>query len=377
MTSSTRDRCNPLLMRRSSTRPASTSTTSSRSSRAWSRRPWPRDVLCRPGAIAGSSGAPARGTGLRPREPLRPRNPRACRRSRRARPARLLDVRQGLPRCAHAHDRQAQDVRASACRARAVWYSRATTSRTWIRRRSARACPRRIVYVAKIEAHDTPGLGPLIRSHGTLALRRGESRPGGASSHARDGPFRSASNVHRGVSGGGVPGRASPERRWLRSRKAFPPFRPPCTDPWSGTGTSDRCRSLRRADAFRDLREKLGRLSIGDRRRHGRDPAPLGVPGSHDEPRQTGRRSSGHERTCRRARPHDAKLPLAGTVAVVGFPNVGKSTLVNRLTATRSAVFFETPGVTRTARTSLRVVGKRFAGRHRGRRHRGRIPVEA
>ncbi len=37
------------------------------------------------------------------------------------------------------------------------------------------ACPRRIVYVAKIEAHETPGLGPLIRSHGTLALRRGES----------------------------------------------------------------------------------------------------------------------------------------------------------------------------------------------------------
>lgn len=39
--------------------------------------------------------------------------------------------------------------------------------------------------------------------------------------------------------------------------------------------------------------------------------------------------------------------PLLGTVAVVGFPNVGKSTLVNRLTATRAAVVFETPGVTR------------------------------
>jgi GTP-binding protein len=38
---------------------------------------------------------------------------------------------------------------------------------------------------------------------------------------------------------------------------------------------------------------------------------------------------------------------LLGTVAVVGFPNVGKSTLVNRLTATREAVVFETPGVTR------------------------------
>ena len=42
-----------------------------------------------------------------------------------------------------------------------------------------------------------------------------------------------------------------------------------------------------------------------------------------------------------------AEAPLLGSVAIVGFPNVGKSTLVNRLTATRQAVVFETPGVTR------------------------------
>jgi GTPase len=40
-------------------------------------------------------------------------------------------------------------------------------------------------------------------------------------------------------------------------------------------------------------------------------------------------------------------VSLAGTVAVVGFPNVGKSTLVNRLTESRAAVVHETPGVTR------------------------------
>ena len=53
--------------------------------------------------------------------------------------------------------------------------------------------------------------------------------------------------------------------------------------------------------------------------------------------------------------------PLIGTVAVVGFPNVGKSTLVNRLTATRQAVVFETPGVTRDRKEVVcEWAGKRF-----------------
>jgi GTPase len=42
-----------------------------------------------------------------------------------------------------------------------------------------------------------------------------------------------------------------------------------------------------------------------------------------------------------------SEAPLEGVVAVVGFPNVGKSTLVNRLSESRQAVVHETPGVTR------------------------------
>src|SRR5437667_229285 len=53
--------------------------------------------------------------------------------------------------------------------------------------------------------------------------------------------------------------------------------------------------------------------------------------------------------------------PLLGTVAIVGFPNVGKSTLVNRLTGSRAAVVHETPGVTRDRKELVAEWnGKRF-----------------
>src|SRR6266478_10142470 len=50
-----------------------------------------------------------------------------------------------------------------------------------------------------------------------------------------------------------------------------------------------------------------------------------------------------------------------GTVAIVGFPNVGKSTLINRLTGSRAAVVHETSGVTRDRKELIgEWNGKRF-----------------
>ncbi len=57
----------------------------------------------------------------------------------------------------------------------------------------------------------------------------------------------------------------------------------------------------------------------------------------------------------------ETEIGLLGTVAIVGFPNAGKSTLVNRLTGTRAAVVHETPGVTRDRKEMVcEWSGKRF-----------------
>jgi len=77
------------------------------------------------------------------------------------------------------------------------------------------ACPRRIVFAAKIEAHRAPVLGSLIRSHGTLAIRRGESdrdalrrMRGAVRENDLLGMFIEGTRQRSGVPGEGKPGAA-------------------------------------------------------------------------------------------------------------------------------------------------------------------------
>ena len=74
---------------------------------------------------------------------------------------------------------------------------------------------------------------------------------------------------------------------------------------------------------------------------------------------------------------HRASLGCAMKVAIVGYPNVGKSSLVNRLTESREAVVHEQPGVTRDRKELRTEWNGRSLDADRHRRGRSRRPGRA
>ena len=229
--------------------------------------------------------------------------------------------------------------RARAARA-AASCSRSTTSTGSTRPSSACFSPRPIYFLAKVEAHRVPGLGQLIRSFGTISVRRGESD--------REAVRRMREVVRDGHALGlfaegtrqrsGVPGRVQPGAAMAALQEDVP-------------GRPGRDPRLVRVEG-RQLPPDLGRVGRA---------APLrrAAEGGEGLPRGLGRDRAAHPRPPRLARRDARARPAApgdsaamsetapeiiGTVAIVGFPNVGKSTLINRLTETRQAVVHETPG---------------------------------
>ena len=82
-------------------------------------------------------------------------------------------------------------------------------------------CKRNLYFLAKVEAHGVPGLGQLIRSFGTLSVRRGESDRE-AVRLMRE-VVRNGDGLGVFVEGtrqrSGVPDRCSREPRWWRCRR--------------------------------------------------------------------------------------------------------------------------------------------------------------
>ena len=253
--------------------------------------------------------------------------------------------------------------------------------------------PRNLNYVAKVEAHRAPGSGQLIRWHGTLAVRRGESDRDAVRlmrQAVRDG--RALGVFVEGTrQRSGVPGRRSRARRWSRSRRACRSsrsrLRHAVLEARQLQAVLDRGR---RAVPARGAAEGRPRLQGGLARDRAADPRPLRLARRRARARPPERRGRRRPRRpmhapvegpSRERRDDDGasrRLPeddlLIGTVAIVGFPNVGKSTLINRLSATRAAVVHETQGTTRDRKELVcEWAGKRFLlDRHRRRRRRRR-----
>ena len=197
------------------------------------------------------------------------------------------------------------------------------------------------------------------RVHPHLRLLPGAPRRVRPRGGAHDAADRCAKGMRSGSSSRGrassraCPARSSRARRWSRSRRTCRSSRSRSTarSAWKPAPGGFQAASIAWGEPMTfDGLPKGGRAT--------RRPRPLLQAEIRrlfdwlvDDPRGSAARATpSRVRASRPSTDECSRRPRsesAGTVAIVGFPNVGKSTLVNRLTQTRAAVVHETAGVTR------------------------------
>src|SRR5439155_5187112 len=182
---------------------------------------------------------------------------------------------------------------------------------------------------------------PALRDHSGAS---GRVRPGSDADHARDRPpGRRAWNVPRGHAPGARAGPGPARRRTDRR----PGERPGCLrgDPrlpgLAARKLPPGLGCVRRAVSRQPASAQLEGIPCRGRRHPGRAQTPVGIP------RRDARAGPSAPRDSTRVMETAQEPPLLGSVAIVGFPNVGKSTLVNRLTGWLAAVVHDPSGVTR------------------------------
>ena len=229
--------------------------------------------------------------------------------------------------------------------------------------------PRNINFVTKMEMREVPGFGAFLNWHGIISVRRGESDRDAVRTmvdFARAGRVIGVFVEGTRQKATGRPGHAQPGAAMVAIQAGVPvvPIAVYGTQFWKGWNFAPCSIAARRAVPARRVPEGRQGLQGGERRDRAADQRPLRLARRRARARPPARtwcprcerrtRSSKSTPTC-------SSTDLLGTVAIVGYPNVGKSTLINRLTSTRAAVVHETSGTTRDRKELVcDWAGKRF-----------------